>query len=113
MRDRTTQERARQLRSQLTDAERRLWRYLRRRFLGRYRFRRQVPIGRYIADFVCLSSRLIVEVDGGQHDFQRRYDEKRDAYLKSRGFRVMRFWNNDVLAQTEGVLQAIWMELEK
>ena len=112
MRDQFTQARARELRGNLTDAERRLWRYLRRRFLSNHRFRRQVPIGPYIADFACLTAALIVEVDGGQHDAQRTYDEKRDAHLRSRGFRVLRFWANEVLAQTEAVVEAIRRELE-
>lgn len=91
----------------MTDAEKRLWYLLRDRRLSGYKFRRQVPIGPYIADFVCLSARLIVELDGGQHAEQTKKDKVRDAWLKSQRFRVLRFWDNDVLANTEGVLQAI------
>ena len=103
----TQRERSRELRSNMTDAERKLWSALRGKQLEGMRFRRQFPIGRYIADFVCLDARLIVEVDGGQHDEQRRYDSMREQWLMGRGFRVVRFWNNDVMTNLEGVLQAI------
>ncbi|MFC5067673.1 endonuclease domain-containing protein [Flaviflagellibacter deserti] len=97
---------ARQLRAELTDCERILWRELRsRRFAGR-KFRRQVPIGPYIADFVCLDAKLVIELDGGQHSESAR-DEIRDAYLKSAGWTVLRFWNNDMLRNREGVLTVI------
>ena len=98
---------AKSLRASMTDAEKRLWYLLRDRRLSGYKLRRQVPIGPYIADFACLSARLIVELDGGQHAEQPEKDAIRDEWLKSQGFRVLRFWNNDVLANTEGVLQAI------
>lgn len=98
---------AKTMRSHQTDAEQRLWHHLRaHRFLG-LKFRRQKPIGRYIVDFVCHESRLIVEVDGGQHADRTAYDSGRDDWLREHGFRVLRFWNHDVLQQTEVVLEAI------
>jgi very-short-patch-repair endonuclease len=97
---------ARKLRKDMTDAERALWRLLRDRRMGGWRFRRQEPIDRYIADFVCFEARLIVEVDGGQH-FESEADEARDVYLESRGFRVLRLWNTDVLANRDGVHRMI------
>ncbi|MGN6500567.1 MAG: endonuclease domain-containing protein, partial [Tsuneonella sp.] len=86
----------------MSDAERRLWRELRARGLGG-KWRRQQPIGRYIADFVCQSARLIVEVDGGQHS-DSEADVRRTAWLESVGYRVLRFWNHDVLENVDGVL---------
>lgn len=112
MRDYFTQQRARELRGHLSDAEQRLWRYLRRKHLHGHRFRRQVPIGPYIVDFACLSAALVVEVDGSQHAKEHVYDEKRDGYLKSQGFRVLRFWSDQALRETEGVLMAILRELD-
>jgi len=91
----------------MTDAERKLWYALRHKALGGARFRRQVPIGNYIVDFCCLRSKLIVEVDGGQHEQQRRYDEARTRFLESRGFRVLRLWNTDVLQNIEGAVEFI------
>ena len=98
-------QRARQLRKNMTDAERRLWYHLRaRRFLG-LKFRRQQPIGNYIVDFVCFEKKIIIEVDGGQHlEQQADYDAKRTSWLEGQGFRVFRFWNNDVLKDTDAVL---------
>jgi len=98
---------ARRLRRQPTEAEVRLWRYLRNKQLHGVKFRRQEAIGPYVADFACHGRKLIVEVDGGQHDAERAYDEARTGYFESAGWRVVRFWNNDVLANTEGVLQMI------
>ncbi len=103
--------RARHLRRTMTDAERLLWRHLRGRQLGGHKFRRQVPVGRYIADFLCQEARLIVELDGGQHAERADYDDKRTAVLESLGYRVIRFWNTDVLANTDGVLTTILNEL--
>jgi adenine-specific DNA-methyltransferase len=100
-------ERARTLRKNPTDAERRLWQRLSRRQISRVKFRRQQPIGPFIVDFVCFECRLIVEVDGGQHAEQVTYDESRALWLESQGYRVLRFWNNDVLANTDAVAQAI------
>ena len=106
-------ERARRLRREQTVAERRLWRQLRDRQLLGEKFRRQHPIAPYIVDFVCLSRKLIVELDGGQHAERRKaYDKNRDDYLRRKGFRVLRFWNNDVLGNLDGVLGRIRRELE-
>jgi very-short-patch-repair endonuclease len=99
-------DRAKQMRSQQTDAEHRLWQILRAHRFAGYKFRRQVPIDFYIADFICFAERLIIELDGGQHAESRR-DEKRDAYLHSQGFRVLRIWNNDLFTNEEGVAEAI------
>jgi very-short-patch-repair endonuclease len=101
--------RARELRRNATDAERKLWYQLRRRQVEGFRFRRQVPLGPYIVDFACLSAKLIVELDGGQHgeDENIAKDAKRTAWLNSQGFRVIRFWNLDVLQNMEGAWDAI------
>ena len=98
---------ARALRNNLTDAERRLWQKLKRRQIATLKFRRQQPIGAFIVDFVCFERRVIVEVDGGQHAEQVPYDEQRTRWLEAQGYLVLRFWNNDVLANTEAVAQAI------
>ena len=98
--------RAKEMRSDSTDAEHRLWQLLRAHRFAGYKFRRQVPIDFYIADFVCFAQRLIVELDGGQHA-NNPSDEQRDAYLKSQGFRVLRIWNNDLFTNEEGVAEAI------
>jgi len=101
---------ARSLRANATDAERKLWALLRSRRLGALRFRRQQPIGPYIADFFCPSARLIVELDGGQHgnDAAMSYDAARTRFLEARGFRVLRFSNNEFLKDPDAVLEAIW-----
>ncbi len=99
-------ENAGKLRKSMTDAERALWRLLRDRRMAGWRFRRQEPIGRYIVDFICFEARLIIEVDGGQH-FESESDKTRDVYLQSQHFRVLRFWNNDVLSNPGGVHQVI------
>jgi very-short-patch-repair endonuclease len=104
---------ARRLRKNPTDAESRLWWCLRQKQLGGFRFRRQVPLGSYVADFVCLSEKLVIEVDGGQHAERIEHDEARTAWLAANGFRVLRFWNNDVLGNMEGVLQTILDALEQ
>jgi len=91
----------------MTDAEWRIWYLVRRRGLLGHKFKRQVPIGPYIADFVCLEEKLIIEADGHQHTSQQSYDEIRDAYLRKRGYRVLRFWNNEVLRNQDGVLAVI------
>jgi very-short-patch-repair endonuclease len=101
---------ARQLRSRMTDAERKLWFALKDRRFDAFKIRRQVPVGPYIADFLCFESRLIVEVDGGQHAESAR-DVERDAWLAQNAFRVVRFWNNDVLQNLEGVLTSLAAEL--
>ncbi|MBV8534462.1 MAG: endonuclease domain-containing protein [Alphaproteobacteria bacterium] len=97
---------ARKLRSHPTDAESRLWARLRRNQIDGFRFRRQVPLGPYVADFVCFEARLVIEVDGGQHS-EMTTDATRTAWLEARRFQVMRFWNNDVLGNLDGVVQTI------
>lgn len=95
----------------MTDAERRLRAALRQNQVDGARFRRQAPIGRYVADFVCLEHRLIVELDGGQHADPAEQDRQRTEWLESQGFHVLRFWNNEVLENLEGVVFAIQQEL--
>jgi very-short-patch-repair endonuclease len=97
---------ARQLRKDLTDAEKKLWYALRDRRFENFKFRRQVPIGKYIADFVCQDCKLIVEVDGSQHEGSE-HDRERDAWLTSIGYRVLRFWNIDTFKALDGTLLAI------
>jgi very-short-patch-repair endonuclease len=103
---------ARKLRKDMTDAERALWRLLRDRRMDGWRFRRQEPIDRYIVDFVCFEARLVIEVDGGQH-YESESDRTRDAYLQSQGFRVLRFWNTDVLGNRDGVYRTIMTALTR
>jgi len=100
-------ERARELRRFSTEAEKRLWQALRARRLAGAKFRRQVWLSGYVADFYCPEARLVVEADGGQHDQQRDYDARRSQALEQEGFRVIRFWNNDVIDNLDGVLAAI------
>ena len=97
--------RARELRSSMTDAEHRLWKAIRGRSLGA-KFRRQVPIGNYVADFACLPKKLVLEIDGGQH-LDNAQDAARDAWLRSLGFRIFRFWDHEVFRNLEGVLEVI------
>jgi very-short-patch-repair endonuclease len=104
---------ARQLRGRSTDAERVLWYHLRARRFAGYKFRRQVPIGDYVVDFLCCGSRLIVEVGGNQHALQAEYDRKRDGWLQQAGYRVLRLPDNVVLKQRQVALEAIWQELQK
>ena len=103
---------ARALRRNQTDAEAKLWSRLRNKRLGGYHFYRQQPIGPYIVDFCSRSRKLIIEVDGSQHLDQKVQDDIRTAYLESLGFRVLRFWNDDVLKDIDTVLQVILNELE-
>ena len=105
--------RARTLRRDMTDAERRLWRVIWLRQVSGYRFRRQVPLGRYIADFVCHEARLILEIDGGQHDPTSMHEAERTAFLENEGYRVLRFWNNEVLQNLGGVYETIAGELHR
>ncbi len=102
-------DRARQLRRASTEAEQRLWNRLRGGQLKGAKFRRQHPIGPYIADFFCLAAKLVIELDGGGHaaEEQRRADAARTAYLESCGYRVLRFWNNEVVENLDGVLERI------
>ena len=100
-------DRAPTLRRAMTEAERRLWQMLRSRQTQGCRFRRQVPIGRFIADFVCYEAKLIVEIDGGQHDPPTEEEASRTRFLEGEGYRMLRFWNNEVLGNREGVHAAI------
>jgi very-short-patch-repair endonuclease len=102
---------SRNLRKRQTDAENLLWLHLRRKQLEGLRFRRQHPLGRYIADFVCLEKRLILEIDGGQHAVEKDRDNERDHWLMAEGYRILRFWNNDVLTNIEGVLETIRLNI--
>ncbi len=101
---------AKNLRKQLTDTERLLWTRLRAKQLEGLKFRRQEPIGKYIVDFVCYEKCLVIEADGGQHSFEKGKDETRDKWLNKEGFKVLRFWNNEILTNIEGVLEVIKKE---
>ncbi|MDP2744175.1 MAG: endonuclease domain-containing protein [Dehalococcoidia bacterium] len=100
---------ARQLRQKQTDAERALWARLRRKSIAGARFRRQQPVDRYIVDFACLEEHLVIEIDGGQHagDNGVSRDERRSMRLRQLGYRVLRFWDNEVLTNTDGVVERI------
>jgi len=106
--------RAEQLRQNMTDAERALWRHLRSRQLSGHKFRRQQPLGPYIVDFVCLEKRLVIELDGGQHAItdQACYESDRTVWLEQSGYQVLRFWNHDVLQSIEAIKQAIFSALK-
>jgi very-short-patch-repair endonuclease len=101
----------RYLRVHQTDAERMLWKHLRNRRFEGYKFHRQVSLGQYIIDFICFEANLIIEVDGGQHSEQREKDETRSSWLRSQGFTMLRFWNNEVLTQIQSVLEVIKVKL--
>ena len=98
---------AKTLRKRLTDAEHVLWKHLRSKQFGGLKFRRQQPIGSYIVDFVCFERRIVIEVDGGGHAFEKVKDNERDRWLRGEGFKVLRFWNNEVLQNIDGVLEVI------
>ena len=104
--------RAIELRKELTPAEHRLWSRIRNDQLG-VNFRRQHAIGNFIPDFVCIKKKLIIELDGSQHLEQQEYDQERTKYLKSLGYRVIRFWNNDVMNDIESVLTVIWDAIQE
>lgn len=112
MRDGFAKQRARKLRSTPTDAERRLWYFLRRNNFHCH-FKRQYPIGPYFVDLACVRLKLIIEIDGGQHASEHSYDAVRDQFLRDEGFEVLRFWNNEVLHQTEAVLGVIWRAIKR
>lgn len=104
---------ARQLRKNMTDAERHLWQRLRGKQLSGVKFRRQQSIGKYIVDFVSFERRLVIELDGGQHATQADYDAERSAFLQKQDYCVLRFWNHEVLQQTEAVLESILLHCQK
>ncbi len=107
--------RARSLRKSETGAERKLWGYLRDRRLGGFKFRRQVPVPPYIVDFLCMSHKLVVEVDGATHGeaHEVRHDEERTVYLATKGLRVHRVWNRDIYASMSDVLEGILLILQE
>ena len=98
---------AKALRKRSTDVEMLLWRHLRAKQMEGLKFRRQQPIGQYIVDFVCFEKKIIIEVDGGQHAVETRKDTERDEWLRNQEFKVLRFWNNEVISNTQGVLEKI------
>jgi len=102
---------ARRLRREQTDVERKLWYALRDRRLGEFKFRRQQPIGPYTVDFFCSDAKLIIELDGSQHAEaeNREKDEKRTEFLESRGYKVLRFWNCDLIENMDGVIETIFV----
>jgi len=104
---------ARNLRQNLTPAECLLWSRLRCHQMSCFKFRRQHMIGSYICDFVCAEARVIIELDGSQHLDQASYDASRDRFLRSQGYRVLRFWNGDVLSETEGVMETIFEAMHR
>ena len=101
-------DRARALRRDQTGVELRLWRHLRNRQLAGYKFKRQVPRRQYIVDFLCDDAKLVIELDGGQHAMQIAYDAHRTAVLEADGYRVLRFWNIEVIENLDGVIDAIY-----
>jgi very-short-patch-repair endonuclease len=103
---------ARNLRKDQTPEEVKLWYFLRRKRFQKYKLRRQFPIEKYIVDFICLAKRLIIELDGGQHN-QSKHDIVRDKYLTDQDFRILRFWNNDVNQNLESVLDKIYLTLQQ
>ena len=104
---RSAKRHARGLRNNATDTERYLWRYLRRRHISGFKFRRQVSIGPYIVDFVSFEAQVIVELDGGQHTEAQAYDTRREAWLNTQGYCILRFWNDQVFNETSEVLEVI------
>lgn len=104
---RATRVKARELRNNPTEAEQTLWQHLCRHQFGGHKFRRQVPLGQYIVDFVCLEEKLIIEVDGGQHSEWVLYDTGRTVWLETQGFRVLRFWNHEILRNIDAVKEMI------
>lgn len=108
----STTKKARKLRKNMTDAEQKLWSHLRHKQVGGYKFRRQFPLDSYVVDFICLEKKLIIEIDGGQHNNESEYENKRTEFLESQGYTILRFWNNDVLKNIYGVVKVVSKELE-
>jgi very-short-patch-repair endonuclease len=102
---------AKQLRRNMTAEERTLWQMVKAKRLSGAKFRRQVPIGPYVADFVCVAAKLIVELDGSQHGERVERDAERTRHLEARGYRVLRFWNNEITSNLEGVIRSIELNL--
>jgi very-short-patch-repair endonuclease len=111
--DAQTKARSRKLRNNQTFAEQKLWQKLRSKQINGNKFRRQFAIGRYIVDFICLNKSLIIELDGGQHMDNANYDLKRDNWLKSQNFKVLRFWNNQIMNEIDSVLDVISQKLKE
>ncbi len=111
--ERIIKEAARELRKELTPAEKILWKYLREKQLDGHKFRRQQTIGKFIADFICFEKRLIIELDGEVHLSQKERDSERDDYLKGSGFKVVRFLNGEIEKDIEGVLNKIQEKLDE
>jgi very-short-patch-repair endonuclease len=109
--DETPRDRGRRLRAESTEEERKLWKQLRAKRFSGYKFRRQHRIGPYFADFCCVKRRLVVELDGGQHADQKEQNAARTAYLTEQGYRVIRFWNEQVNREMDDVLEAIYAAL--
>ena len=105
--------RARELRSQATPAERRLWTALSNRKIAGHKFSRQMPVGPYFADFLCREAGLVIELDGFSHDLRQTHDQQRDAFISAKGLTVLRFTNADVMTNLDGVTQAITSALEE
>jgi very-short-patch-repair endonuclease len=103
---------ARELRKNMTDKERLLWSKLRGKQFGGFKFRKQAPIGDFIVDFVCFDRKVIVELDGDQHAVSVEADKKRSEWLRSQGFRVLRFWNHEVIEDADMMMEAIWLALQ-
>ena len=103
---------AKHMRANMTDAEQPLWRILRNRRFVDYKFRRQVPVGTYIADFMCIKAKLIIEADGSQH-FENMRDSVRDEWFQQQGFYILRFWNHDILNLKTEIMDAIWYKLTR
>ncbi len=104
--------RSRKLRLSMTDAEQKIWIALRQKQIGNYKFRRQHPYKGYILDFVCLESKLVIEIDGGQHVINVEYDKNRTHCLEKGGYKILRFWNNEVMSNLDSILEVIWRELD-
>ena len=113
MRGERVHQRARILRKNMTDAERAIWQSVRNRQLGGFKFRRQKPIGPFIVDFVCVEKKIIIEVDGGQHALNTEHDDKRSEFLRNKGYKILRFWNSDVLNEKNAVLEEILINLKE